>query len=83
MSVNIVSQNSFKNIKLSIIIAITSVSMISIHKPAVAESMQLSDSNSNILQRQIQCEKKDNDGSKRGRPKTRKPMGSRLYSVNC
>ena len=74
------NNNSFNQIKLSLIIAITSISIMSTHKPAVAESMQIYDSN--LFQIQTQCRRKDNDGSKRGRPKTRKPMGSRLYSDN-
>ncbi|BAY85943.1 hypothetical protein NIES267_54490 [Calothrix parasitica NIES-267] len=74
------NKKNFNQIKLSILIAITSISIISIHKPAVAESIQIYDSN--FLQIQTQCRKKDNDGSKRGRPKRRKPMGTRLYSDN-
>ena len=74
------NKNSFNQIKLSLVIAITFISIISIHKPAVAESIQIYDNN--LFQIQTQCRKKDNDGSKRGRPKTRKQMGNRLYSTN-
>ena len=74
------NNNSINQIKLSLIIAITSISIMSTHKPAVAESMQIYDSN--LFQIQIQSRKKDNDGSKRGRPKIRKQMGNRFYSEN-
>ena len=74
------NKNSFNQIKLSLIVAITSISIIITYEPAVAESMQIYDSN--LFQIQIQSRKKDNDGSKRGRPKIRKQMGNRFYSEN-
>ena len=74
------NKNSFNQIKLSLIVAITSISIIITYEPAVAESMQIYDSN--LFQIQIQSRKKDNDGSKRGRPKIRKQMGNRFYSDN-
>ena len=74
------NKNSFNQIKLSLIVAITSISIIITYEPAVAESMQIYDSN--LFQIQIQSRKKDNDGSKRGRPRIRKQMGNRFYSDN-
>ena len=74
------NKNSFNQIKLSLIVAITSISIIITYEPTVAESMQIYDSN--LFQIQIQSRKKDNDGSKRGRPKIRKQMGNRFYSEN-
>ncbi|MEL6459997.1 MAG: hypothetical protein AAFQ91_17385 [Cyanobacteria bacterium J06621_15] len=79
MSVNIVSKNNLKHIKLSIIIIITSIGFIGIHTPTVAEPIQFY--NSSLMQIQTQCRKKYNNGSKRGKPKRRKQMGNRLYSV--
>lgn len=77
------SNKNLKQTKLTLILLFISISIISFNQSAFAESQKHIDSS--IFQIQTQCQNKDNDGSKRGRPKRRKPMGNRLYSVtiNC
>jgi len=71
---------NLKQIKSSCILLVIYISFISFCSPAFAESQQCYYSNFHQIQKQYQ--ENQNSGTKRGRPKRRKPMGNRLYAVN-